>query len=125
MGITHIPQQVASTVQDAAENLKYQGNRILEDGFDKNWVRTVAAGSLVTGAILLATGKRKAGLLVAAAGTIFALVEDPEGVKKVWNNIPDYLDSGHTLLGRFEKFVGELTVQGEKLRTVFEKAVRS
>jgi hypothetical protein len=125
MGITHIPQQVASTVQDAAENLKYQGNRILENGFDKNWVRTVAAGSLVTGAILLATGKRKAGLVVAAAGTIFALVEDPEGVKKVWNNIPDYLDSGHTLLGRFEKFVGELTVQGEKLRTVFEKAVRS
>jgi hypothetical protein len=125
MGITHIPQQVASTVQDAAENLKYQGNRILENGFDKNWVRTVAAGSLVTGAILLATGKRKAGLAVAAAGTIFALVEDPEGVKKVWNNIPDYLDSGHTLLGRFEKFVGELTVQGEKLRTVFEKAVRS
>jgi hypothetical protein len=125
MGITHIPQQVASTVQDAAENLKYQGNRILENGFDKSWVRTVAAGSLVTGAILLATGKRKAGLAVAAAGTIFALVEDPEGVKKVWNNIPDYLDSGHTLLGRFEKFVGELTVQGEKLRTVFEKAVRS
>jgi hypothetical protein len=125
MGITHIPQQVASTVQDAAENLKYQGNRILENGFDRNWVRTVAAGSLVTGAILLATGKRKAGLAVAAAGTIFALVEDPEGVKKVWNNIPDYLDNGHTLLGRFEKFVGELTVQGEKLRTVFEKAVRS
>ena len=125
MGITHIPQQVASTVQDAAENLKYQGNRILENGFDKSWVRTVAAGSLVTGAILLATGKRKAGLVVAAAGTIFALVEDPEGVKKVWNNIPDYLDSGHSLLGRFEKFVGELTVQGEKLRTVFEKAVRS
>ena len=125
MGITHIPQQVASTVQDAAENLKYQGNRILENGFDRNWVRTVAAGSLVTGAILLATGKRKAGLAVAAAGTIFALVEDPEGVKKVWNNIPDYLDSGHSLLGRFEKFVGELTVQGEKLRTVFEKAVRS
>ena len=125
MGITHIPQQVASTVQDAAENLKYQGNRILENGFDKSWVRTVAAGSLVTGAILRATGRRKAGLAVAAAGTIFALVEDPEGVKKVWNNIPDYLDSGHSLLGRFEKFVGELTVQGEKLRTVFEKAVRS
>ena len=125
MGITHIPQRVSSTVQDAAESLKYQGNRILDNGFDKNWVRTLAAGSLVTGAVLLAAGKRKTGLAIAAAGTIFALVEDPEGVKKVWNNIPDYLDSGHTLLGRFEKFVGELTVQGEKLRTVFEKAVRS
>jgi hypothetical protein len=115
---------VASTVQDATDTLKYQGNRLLDQGWDKNWVRTVAAGSLVTGAVLLASGKRKAGLAVAAAGTVFALLEDPEGVKKVWNNIPDYLDSGHSMLGRFEKFVGELTAQGEKLRTVVEKAVR-
>ena len=124
MGITHIPQQVASTVQDATDRLKQQGNRLLDQGWDKNWVRTVAAGSLVTGAILLASGKRKAGLAIAAAGTVFALVEDPEGVKKVWNNIPDYLDSGHSLLTRFEKFVGELTAQGDKLRSVVEKAVR-
>ncbi len=121
MGITHIPQQVASTVQDAAGSLKYQ----IEGISEKNWVRTVAAGTLVTGAILLATGKRKSGLAVAAAGTIFALVEDPEGVKKVWNNIPDYLDSGHAMLSRFEKFVGELTAQGEKLRSIMEKAVRT
>jgi hypothetical protein len=124
MGITQIPQQVASTVQDAAANLKYHGNRLLDDGWNKNWVRTVAAGSMVTGAILLASGKRKAGLTVAAAGTIFALIEDPEGVKAVWNNIPDYLDSGHSLLARFEKFVGELSSQGEKLRVMVEKAVR-
>ena len=125
MGITHIPQQVASTVQDATDSLTKQGSRLLDQGWDKNWVRTVAAGSLVTGAVLLATGKRKAGLAIAAAGTIFALVEDPEGVKRVWNNMPDYLESGHTLLGRFEKFVGELTIQGDKLRKVVEKAVRS
>jgi hypothetical protein len=124
MGITHIPQQVASSVQDAAESVKRQGTLLLDNGWDKNWVRTVAAGSLVTGAILLATGKRKSGLAVAAAGTVFALFEDPEGVKKVWNNIPDYLDSGHSLLTRFEKFVGEVTAQGEKLRSVVEKAVR-
>lgn len=124
MGITHIPQQVASTVQDAADSLKQQGNRLLDNDWDKNWVRTVAAGSLVTGAVLLATGRRKAGLAIAAAGTVFALLEDPQGVKKVWNSIPDYLESGHTFLSRFEKFVGELTAQGEKFRTVVEKAVR-
>jgi hypothetical protein len=124
MGITHIPQQVASTVEDATDRLKRQGGRLVDQGWEKNWVRTVAAGSLVTGAVLLASGKRKAGLAVAAAGTIFALVEDPEGVKKVWNNIPDYLDNGHSLLTRFEKFVGELTAQGDRLRTVVEKVVR-
>jgi hypothetical protein len=124
MGITHIPQQVASTVQDAADTLKLQGNRLVDQDLNKNWVRTVAAGTLVTGAVLLASGKRKAGLAIAAAGTVFALVEDPEGVKKVWNNIPDYLDNGHNLLSRFEKFIGELSSQGEKLRSVVEKVVR-
>jgi hypothetical protein len=133
MGITHIPQQVASTVipqqvastvQDAADTLKYQGNRLIDQDWNKNWVRTVAAGTLVTGAVLLASGRRKAGLAIAAAGTVFALVEDPEGVKKVWNNIPDYLDNGHSMLSRFEKFIGELTSQGEKLRSVVEKVVR-
>ena len=124
MGITHIPQQVASTVEDAAQNLKRQGSRLVDQGWEVNWVRTVAAGSLVTGAVLLASGRRKTGLAVAAAGTIFALVEDPAGVKKVWNNIPNYLDSGHDLLSRFEKFVGELTTQGDKFRTVMEKMVR-
>jgi hypothetical protein len=121
MGITHIPQQVANTVEDAASTLKYQ----IEGGWEKNWVRTVAAGSLVTGAVLLASGKRKSGLAVAAAGTIFALVEDPDGVKKFWNNIPDYLDSGHDMLSRFEKFVSELAAQGDKIRSVVEKAVRT
>src|SRR5579871_3435964 len=111
MEITHIPQQVAATVQDAA-------GTIVDGGWEKNWVRTVAAGTLVTGAVLLATGKRKAGLAVAAAGTVFALLEDPAGVKKAWNSLPDYLENGHTLLGRLEKFVGELTAQGEKLREV-------
>jgi hypothetical protein len=124
MAITHIPQQVASTVDDAADVLKRQGNRFLDRSKDGNWVRTVAAGSLVTGAVLLASGKRKAGLAVAVAGTIFALAEDPEGIKKAWNNIPDYLDNGHSLLSRFEKFVTEVTAQGEKFRTVVEKAVR-
>ncbi len=124
MGITHLPQQVTSTVQDAADALKEQGGRVLDNGWDnKNWVRTLAAGSLVTGAILLATGKRKSGLAIAAAGTAFALAEDPAGVKKVWNSLPDYLENGHSLLTRFEKFVGELTTQGEKLRSVLENVV--
>jgi hypothetical protein len=124
MSITHIPQQVSSTVEEATHRLKREGSRLFDQGREMNWVRTVAAGSMVTGAVLLASGRRKAGLAVAAAGTIFALVEDPEGVKKAWNNIPTYLDSGHDLLTRFEKFVGELTTQGDKFRAVMEKVVR-
>ena len=124
MGITHIPQQVASTVQDASRPPEVPGKPSPRPGLGQEL--GAHRGRRVAGdrSRLLATGKRKAGLAVAAAGTIFALVEDPEGVKKVWNNIPDYLDSGHSMLTRFEKFVGELTSQGEKLRSVVEKVVR-
>ena len=126
MGITHLPQQVASTVEESADTLKRQSNRLLNGAWEqKHWVRTVAAGSLITSAVLLVTGKRKAALAVAAAGTAFALAEDPAGVKKAWNNLPDYLESGHGLLTRFEHFVGELSSQGEKLRAVIEKTTRS
>ena len=43
------------------------------------WTRSVAAGTLLTSAILLVLGKRKAALAVAAAGGAVALIEDPDG----------------------------------------------
>jgi len=87
--------------------LKYQGNRILDEGWNKNWVRHGGRG--VDGDWSDSPGqrKRKAGLAVAGLpGTIFALIEDPEGVKASGNNIPDYLEVVTACWPRFEKFVG-------------------
>lgn len=91
---------------------------------DVPWTRSLAAGTLLTSGILLVLGRRKAALAVAAAGGAVALLEDPDGVRKFWNDIPSYVQSGQKLLARFEGIVEQLADQGEKLKDVLRRAQR-
>ena len=88
------------------------------------WQRGVAAGSLITGAILLATGKRKAGIALTAVGAAAALLEDVEGTRALWDSIPHYIESGQQVLGKVEKFVEELAEQGERVSKMINKQMR-
>jgi hypothetical protein len=82
------------------------------------WTRSLAAGSLVVGAVLLVTGRRRSGLAVAAAGATLALLERPEAVKEAWEALPRWVRSGQDLLVRVEDFVDELNKQGNRLKKV-------
>ena len=86
------------------------------------WTRSVAAGTLLTSAILLVLGKRKAALAVAAAGGAVALIEDPDGVRKFWNDIPDYVKAGQKLLVRVEGLIEQAGHQGARLKDVLKRA---
>ncbi len=88
------------------------------------WQRGVAAGSLLTGAILLATGKRRAGIALTVVGAAAALLEDVEGTRDLWNSIPQYIESGQQVLGKVEKFVEELAEQGERVSKIISKQMR-
>lgn len=82
------------------------------------WTRSVAAGSLIAGALLLVSGRRKSGLAVAAAGAAVALLENPDAVKDVWESMPRFVRGGQDFLIRVEEFVEELNKQGVRLRKV-------
>jgi hypothetical protein len=82
------------------------------------WTRSVAAGSLIVGALLLISGKRRSGIAVAAAGAAVALLEDPQAVRSVWDSMPRYVRSGQDFMLRLEDFVDELNKQGIRLRKV-------
>jgi hypothetical protein len=82
------------------------------------WTRTVAAGSLVAGAVLLISGRRKSALAVAAAGAAVALLENPEMVREAWESMPRLVRTGQDFLSRVEDFVEELNKQGIRLRKV-------
>jgi hypothetical protein len=82
------------------------------------WTRTIAAGSLVVGALLLITGRRKSALAVSAAGAAVALLENPEVVREAWNAMPRLVRSGQDFLVRVEDFVEELNKQGSHIRKV-------
>ena len=80
------------------------------------WTRSIAAGSLIVSALLLVSGKRKAGLAVAAAGGAIALLENPQAVREAWESMPRVVRMGQDFLVRVEDFVDELNKQGGRLR---------
>ena len=82
------------------------------------WTRTIAAGSLVVGALLLITGRRKSALAVSAAGAAVALLENPEIVREAWASMPRMVRTGQDFLVRIEDFVEELNKQGVRIRKV-------
>ncbi len=111
-GLTEIVDNVKDTLDD---NLP---------GGSQAWTRGLAAGSLLTGAVLLATGRRRAGLAATLAGTVVALLEESDGVREVWDNLPDYIHNAQEALGRFESFVQDLAEHGDKIRRVVREQAR-
>lgn len=89
------------------------------------WTRAVAAGSLVAGAILLFSGRRKAALAVAVAGTTIAAFDDPEAMKdfkEFLENAPKHLRTGQDFLVRAENVLEDLKAKGEKLKGMLSRA---
>jgi len=114
---------MASELAEIAERLKDSLDDNLPGGTSV-WTRGLAAGSLLTGAVLLATGRRRAGLAVAATGSVFALLEESDAVREVWENLPDYLQSAQKALGRFETFIQDLSEQGDRIRHIIREQTR-
>ena len=81
----------------------------------------LAAGTLVTSGVLLATGKRRAGLATALTGAALVMIEQHEAVGKFWKTLPRYLGAAQSALGRAQTAVENLTAQSEKLRHVLHK----
>jgi hypothetical protein len=115
---------VAIELTETSKRLKATLDDNLPGG-TKNWTRGLAAGALITGAVLLATGRRKSGLFATGAGAIVALLEDSDAVREIWETLPTYLKTGQEMLGRFEAFIGELGAQGDKIRKMINAQVHS
>lgn len=86
-----------------------------------DFARIAAGGSLLASALLLLAGKRKAGLVAAAAGTALAVLDQQETVKEWWNALPGYIDRAQGLLGKVEESVGEVAAQRERLHRILTK----
>jgi len=85
------------------------------------WIRYAAAGTLAASGALLATGKRRAGLVTAVTGAVLAMLDQQEVVNAWWNALPGYLEEVQGLLGRAQTAVEDLSAQGQKLRRVLGK----
>jgi len=81
----------------------------------------VAAGTLLAGGALIATGHRRAGIAIAAAGTAIALLEEQEAVKEWWKNLPGYLSDAQDFLDKIEGYLKEASVQGQRLQGLLRR----
>lgn len=107
MNLSKFPKQIEARLPDNLRSVP--------------WTRSLAAGTLLSSAILLVLGRRKAALAVAAAGGAVALLEDPEGVRRFWNDIPSYVQAGQKMLARFEGVIEQVAEQGDSLKDIFKR----
>jgi hypothetical protein len=86
-----------------------------------DWTHLVAAGTLIAGGVLIATGHRRAGLAVAAAGTAVALIEEQEAVAGWWKGLPQVLNNAQHFLDKAEVYLKEASVQGHRLQSLLRR----
>ena len=81
----------------------------------QGWKRAVVFGSLGAGALLLVSGRKAPGMVVAAAGLAVLASEHPEAFETLWQDAPAYIDRG-------VRIFSALSAIGER---VAEEAARS
>jgi hypothetical protein len=86
-----------------------------------DWTHYVAAGTVIAGGALIATGHRRAGMAVAATGAAMALLEEQEAVKSWWKNVPAFLAEAQVFLDKVDGYLKEATVQGARLQSILRR----
>jgi hypothetical protein len=105
MGIVSIPKRRSQESPSASG---------LESG-TRDWVEVAAGGSLLAGGLLLLTGQRRAGLVMAMAGAALTLLGEQETVRDWWEQFPGYVDRVQNLIGRVQSSMDELSVTRRNL----------
>ena len=82
----------------------------------ETWKRAVIFGSLGTGAVLLLTGRKIPGMIMAAGGLAVLASEHPETFEALWENAPAYIDRGSRIFSALsaigERFAEEAARSG-------------
>jgi len=82
----------------------------------ENWKRAVIFGSLGAGAVLLLTGRKIPGMIMAAGGLAVLASEHPETFEALWENAPAYIDRGSRIFSALsaigERFAEEAARSG-------------
>ena len=71
--------------------------REMEDSLE-GWKRLAVWGSIAAGGVLLMTGRKTAGLVLAGAGLAALAAENPEKFEEVWERGPQYVKHATRLM---------------------------
>ena len=122
MPIAEIPKQVPTGAEQGRQSLKERTDG--RNSRDRRWMRKLGTASLFTGAFLLASGRRRAGLTAATVGTALVILEEPENLAATWAVLPSYIRAGERFLGRLQGVVEQIAEQQRKLRDLADRFQR-
>lgn len=84
----------------------------------QEWLRIGAGCTLLGGALLLLAGKRRAGLVVTAAGSVLAMLDQKETVKEWWNVLPGYLETTQDMLEEAQNTIDDVMAKRDRLKAL-------
>ena len=92
----------------------------------ENWKKAVIFGSIGGGALLFASGRRPAGMILAGIGAATLASEYPDRLQQLWDRAPEYMDRGNELMAaisRIAQRVAELPIgsAGARFREMMEE----
>lgn len=91
---------------------------------ESDWVKVAACGSLITGGLMLLSGQKRAGLVMAAAGTALAMLDHEETLRQWWEALPGYIDRAQYMFEQVRDVMEDITEKGEAMRQVLAREPR-
>jgi len=89
-----------------------------------DWVEVAACGSLIAGGLLLLSGQKRAGLVMAASGTALAMLDHEETLRSWWQALPGYVDRAQYMFEQVREVVDDIAEKGEAMRRVLSREAR-
>jgi hypothetical protein len=83
-----------------------------------DWIRFAAGGALIAGGMLLLANKRRAGMLVGAAGAGLAVADQQDVVRNAWNQVPTYVDKLQKFINQVQDKVDTFSAKRDSLHRV-------
>ncbi|HYL16729.1 MAG TPA: hypothetical protein VEV41_27080 [Terriglobales bacterium] len=84
----------------------------------ENWKMAVVAGTIGTGVVLLLSGKKAAGIVLAGVGAAVLASEYPDKLEEFRDRLPRYADQGMRILDNVSR-------AGERIAELLEKRGRA
>lgn len=73
-----------------------------------NWKRALVFGSLGTGALLLATGRRPAGVVALSVGLVTLATEYPDKFREMWERTPEFMERGNQVVDTISRLASRI-----------------
>jgi hypothetical protein len=97
------------------------------DGPDKpiDLINVAAGTALIAGGLLMLGRQRRAGMVVAAAGSALALLDHEEALRAWWKQLPGFVNQVEAVIGQVQQKVSEISERRHSIVEAFATAGES